>query len=351
MQGVVYLRSASPAIRAAVHNFYAVAKSIRFSIEEVSTAALFEKWEAEKAKPGAKPYEVMVATDATSIAEVTYALFSKKMPVLVDHSLHETLASQLGQSVKKNPLLERIPPGEDESAVKSFFHFPETSGRIFVVEGGDGAGKQTQVKLLCDRLTKEGYASETLDYPHDAARYGALIRDLLSGRLGNIKQVNPLIFASLYGLNRHDTLPELKYWMLRGRNVILDRYMTANFGQQASKYSTDEERIAAIDTLKKFETEWLQLPEAHRVIYLNLPAEYALKAMKTDTTRKELDMHELAGIEYKNKVRDSFVWCCNQFPEWQEVKCVSEETGDRISREELHEKIFSALASEFVREV
>eukprot|EP00658_Telonema_sp_P-2_P053515 TRINITY_DN42082_c0_g1_i1.p1 TRINITY_DN42082_c0_g1~~TRINITY_DN42082_c0_g1_i1.p1 ORF type:complete len:121 (+),score=33.65 TRINITY_DN42082_c0_g1_i1:101-463(+) len=75
------------------------------------------------------------------------------------------------------------------------------------------------------------------------------IRELLSGKMGNIKEVNPMLFASLYGLNRYATLPLLRYWRQRGAIVVLDRYFTANFGHQASKYTDETDRINAIKTL------------------------------------------------------------------------------------------------------
>jgi thymidylate kinase len=52
--------------------------------------------------------------------------------------------------------------------------------------------------------------------------------------MGDIKSVNPLLFASLYAQNRFDVTPLLRFWIRRGDNVILDRYVEANFGHQAS---------------------------------------------------------------------------------------------------------------------
>jgi thymidylate kinase len=63
---------------------------------------------------------------------------------------------------------------------------------------------------------------------------GKLIRTLLSGAMGDIKSVNPLLFASLYAQNRFDVAPLLRFWIQRGDNVILDRYVEANFGHQVS---------------------------------------------------------------------------------------------------------------------
>ena len=69
-------------------------------------------------------------------------------------------------------------------------------------------------------------------------------------------QVNPLLFASLYAENRHDVAPILNYWLKRGCNVVLDRYVEANFGHQACKLPAAE-RPALIDALVKFEHDWL----------------------------------------------------------------------------------------------
>lgn len=59
--------------------------------------------------------------------------------------------------------------------------------------------------------------------PHDSAQHGKLIRTLLSGAKGDLKAINPLLFASLYAENRADTAPLLRAWLRRGHNIILDR--------------------------------------------------------------------------------------------------------------------------------
>ena len=40
-----------------------------------------------------------------------------------------------------------------------------TTGKFIVIDGTDGSGKATQVSLLVDRLTKEGYKVKTVDFP------------------------------------------------------------------------------------------------------------------------------------------------------------------------------------------
>jgi dTMP kinase len=293
-------------------------------------------------------FEAFVTMDAAD-CDATYALHTKRIPVLY---LKRETGEELSFTSEENHALLRVATcGSEEAqtaAIESFFTFPATAGRIFVVEGGDGSGKQTQVALLVRRLQEEGTPVSTLDYPHDKAKYGVLIREVLGGQRGNMRAVNPLMFAALYGVNREDHQPWLAYWILRGHNIVLDRYMTANFGHQASKFETDDERQSAIASLSAFEVDWLDLPAAHRVVYLNLPPVIAYRAMMTDTTRKALDEHEKAGLDYKNKVRSAFLWCCENLPGWMEVKCGDEVLETRTSRQEVHSQVWDQLQSQFV---
>tara|TARA_B110001452_G_scaffold249905_1_gene237767 strand:- start:4158 stop:5246 length:1089 start_codon:yes stop_codon:yes gene_type:complete len=278
-------------------------------------------------------------------AEVFYALHKRRVPTLC---LVER-GTRVGMLTNPHPLLTTVEYGSEAEAAEAIDNFaspPVVPGRIFVVEGGDGAGKQTQSAMLRERLTREGYPVATMDFPHDAAMHGKLIRELLSGSMGDIKAVNPLLFASLYAENRFDVGPILRCWLRRGCNVILDRYMEANFGHQASKLPPDE-RPALIDALSTFEHVWLSLPRAHRVTYLDLPPQEALKAMAGDASRAALDIHETAGADYKNAVRDTFVWCAERFDHWQRVPCV-DEAGERISKQDLSDSLYASLQSEFV---
>jgi len=279
-----------------------------------------------------------------------YALHRRRIPTLClwRRGAGGAFAASLGSGMA-HPLLttgEYEDDAEAEALVDQFAAPPESPGRIFVVEGGDGAGKQTQSALLRERLRAEGYPVSTLDYPHDTAQHGKLIRTLLSGAKGDISQINPLLFASLYAENRADTAPLLNAWLKRGHNVILDRYVEANFGHQASKLSPPE-RPALIKQLGAFEHDWLDLPRAHRVVYLDLPPADAAKAMAKDTSRAALDIHETAGNDYKSSVRETFLWCASNFEHWVRLPCI-DAAGERYSKASLADSLYASLASEFV---
>lgn len=270
-------------------------------------------------------------------ADMAYAIFGARIP-----------AFTLAPCETLSPLMwaPPAPVNEDagiEAALDDFFNFPEKRGKVLVMEGGDGAGKETQTKVLVEHLRRDGATVKTLDFPHDAAPYGELVRVVLSGKKGGISELDPHLFSFIYSLNRYGCLPELGYWMRRGYVAALDRYYTANFGHQASKLPVDK-RKGFVAYLEHGEVDWLGLPRADQVFYIDLPSKVALEAMRTDTTRAYLDIHETAGGDYKENVRQTFLWCCAELKDWKRVRCCDDD-ATRRSREELHEEIYTQAAA------
>ena len=275
-----------------------------------------------------------------ALASVMFALYRKQVPVLSLGLKAETLG------VASEMFVEAERGSGAAAAIADFLTPAATPGRIFTIEGGDGAGKQTQAAMLVARLHKEGYPVRTIDFPHDAAGYGKIIRKILSGKHGSIGEVSPLLFATVYSMNRDDVRPLLKWWLRRGKNVVLDRYMESSFGHQAAKLENEEEKEKMIARLTAYEVRWLGIPASHRVRYLDLAPEVALAALQTDDTRKGLDIHETAQSSYKTSVRRCFRWCCDHFDHWQEMPQQEGET--RKTRDQVHSELWGSLEDQFV---
>lgn len=317
----------------------------------------WQKSEVQQICPDSRElFVTRMVPDAASASlvglDISYALFRKKIPVLclVDKESFGAQSEWMAALSKYKDASLGLLCVETYNNEVDLFETCQTwmtpaatPGNVIVLEGGDGAGKQTQAKLLIDRLNAEGYKCKTLDFPHDSAKYGLFIRSILAGDFGGLKNVHPLLFASLYGVNREDTAAALWWWVHKGYMVILDRFVSANYGHQSSKYENEKERHEVIATIEKFEFDWLQLPRPTVTLYLDLPPAAALAAMKLDTTRSSLDIHESAGDDYKSKVRTTFLWCVANLPNWKVVPCVDSETN-RVSREDVHSTIWNDIS-------
>src|SRR5664280_826365 len=108
--------------------------------------------------------------------------------------------------------------------------------KLFVIEGVDGAGKSTQIKLLKDFFSKKGYNCEYLHFPRTETPYfGELIARFLRGEFGSLNDVDPYLVAMLYAGDRKDAAPLISQWLTEDNVVLLDRYTYSNIAYQCAK--------------------------------------------------------------------------------------------------------------------
>ena len=76
-------------------------------------------------------------------------------------------------------------------------------GLFLVLEGGDGAGKSSQLSLLAEFLQRSGRKVKPQHFPRlDVKPYGEIIAAYLRGEYGKLGQVHPRLAALLYALDR-----------------------------------------------------------------------------------------------------------------------------------------------------
>ncbi len=142
---------------------------------------------------------------------------------------------------------------------------------LIALEGVDGCGKSTQVQLLVDRLTEEGFATYHASFPRYADPvFGDLIRRFLSGELGEVDAVHPRLVALLFASDRAAAAPRLRDAICEERIVVCDRYFYSNLAYQGAKLNDPSEVEAFARWLRKLEFGHYALPVPACSIYLDV---------------------------------------------------------------------------------
>src|SRR5258707_15888241 len=106
-------------------------------------------------------------------------------------------------------------------------------GTFIAVEGIDGSGKQTQVRLLARALESRGYQVLSTGFPQYGSWFGKMVGQFLNGDLGPLHTVDPHFAALLYAGDRFECKQPIVETMEQGGLVIADRYIASNLAHQA----------------------------------------------------------------------------------------------------------------------
>lgn len=169
-------------------------------------------------------------------------------------------------------------------------------GLFIVIEGSDGSGKATQVKMLVDRLRSEGYNVETLDFPQYDEPSSYFVTEYLNGKYGGTNDVGPYTASLFYALDRYAAAPRIKQALAEGNIVIANRFTGSNMAHQGTKFETPEERRGYFMWLDAIEFKMLEIPRPDLSVVLRVPADISQKLVDQKSERsyttKKRDIHE-----------------------------------------------------------
>ncbi len=218
-------------------------------------------------------------------------------------------------------------------------------GKLFVIDGTDGSGKQTQFQQLQESLLKDGIDYKVVSFPNYDSPSSALVQMYLSGEFGeNAKEISPYIASTFYAADRYATFQTgYKKYYEDGGIILADRYTTANMVHQAGKIKDEKEREKFLNWLWDFEFNLYGLPVPSEVFFLNMPVEKSIELMKDRenkfTHQEKKDIHE----RDINHLKDAYEAACDVSKKynWYEIKCVKNNEIRTI--EDIHQEIYNEL--------
>ncbi len=218
-------------------------------------------------------------------------------------------------------------------------------GQLFVIEGVDGSGKETQTKLLYERLKSEGKNPIRISFPDYESASSYAVKLYLDGQFGqNANDVNAKAASSFFALDRYISY-KTKWEKLykEGHTIIADRYVTSNMIHQASKLDDNSEKDSFLEWLFEFEYGIYALPKPDKVIFLNVPpevgAELTRERKNKATGAENKDIHE-RDSEHIQKSYDNAKYVAKKY-NWEIIECAP--NGKMRSIEDIGEQIYRTL--------
>ncbi len=201
-----------------------------------------------------------------------------------------------------------------------------------VIEGLDGSGKSTQLKLLRDYLDRNKVAFKYLHFPRlEEGVYGKLIARFLRGEMGANDEVDPYLVALIFAGDRTDASGQILKWMDEGYLVIVDRYVYSNIAFQCAKLRGTQERNNLRDWILEFEYGHNQLPRPDVNLYLNVPFDFTREQLKNTRDgddraylKGERDIHE-ENLDFQEQVRQMYLSLTQHVDDLEIIQCMDPE--------------------------
>jgi dTMP kinase len=191
------------------------------------------------------------------------------------------------------------------SGVDSSGAFLSKQGRFITFEGGEGAGKSTQVGHLVARLRARGHEVVATREPGGTPNAEALRKILLEGL---DETLSPASEAMIFSAARIDHLDRLiRPALARGAFVICDRFADSTRAYQGGKlpasFIDDLERLAVGDTMPDL------------TLILDLPAEDGLARADARRGQAKADRFESEAIGFHCDLREAFQKIARHHPQ------------------------------------
>lgn len=210
------------------------------------------------------------------------------------------------------------------------------SGLFVTFEGGEGAGKSTQIRRLADQLRRRGHDVLVTREPGGSPGAEAVRHVLLSGAA---EEFGVRMEAILFAAARNDHVEEvIRPALESGAVVLCDRFIDSSRVYQGVTGNLEPEYIEALQRIA------IDGVKPDCTLILDLPAEVGLKRAKKRAADNAPDRFEREEIQTHEKRREAYLEIAEAEP--KRCRVVNAER----SEEEIAAEIF-AIVEPLVREL
>ena len=218
-------------------------------------------------------------------------------------------------------------------------------GKLIVIEGTDCSGKETQTKLLEERLKKLNRNIKRYSFPMYDSPTGKIVGGPYLGKSyicegwfpEGAPNVNYKVASLYYSADRLYNIDKIIYDLNNGFDIILDRYVYSNMAHQGGKIKNKDERLNMYKWLEKLEFNLLELPTPDIKIFLHMPTEFS-KILKQNREEKS-DEHEASENHLKN-AENAYLEITNLY-NFKKIECVK--NGKIRNIEDINKEIYEYL--------
>ncbi|KAA5602152.1 dTMP kinase [Blastochloris sulfoviridis] len=207
-------------------------------------------------------------------------------------------------------------------------------GRFITFEGGEGAGKSTQLARLGARLAESGYGILATREPGGSPGAEAIRHVLLSGAA---KPLGPAAEAILFGAARADHVANaIEPALAAGKWVLCDRFIDSTRVYQGALGEVDPKLVRALERVAVAETK----PDL--TLVLDVPTELGVARVEIRGAGRPPDRFEGEDLAYHRRVRDAY----RQLAEREPNRCILIDASRRA--DEVAAAIWQAVTSRLI---
>lgn len=203
-------------------------------------------------------------------------------------------------------------------------------GKFIAFEGIDGSGKSTQIRLLNERMKREGIPCYTTMEPTDSP-IGSLIHQIMTGR---IKTDNKVI-AGLFVADRLDHLLNdingIVNKINEGTTVITDRYYFSSYAY----HSVD----MPMDWVIKANEQSSNILRPTVTVFIDISADTAIERIAKNRQHQELFEKKSRLVQVREKYFEAF----EKLKDEERVVVVDGSRSEQDIAEDIWDKINSMI--------